>query len=199
MGYYTAYRLTDVRPPEAEPVIRAALRERSGYSLGPFAEDGQDTCKWYENAEDCRAVSLEHPEVEFTVHGEGEDGEVWHVTMRAGVGERVCDRLSDDELEDAVRDAWPLVRAFGGGTFVTDGVEARPALGVPHHPVIDIDHGRDHWLSKPSDEIAADIQSLIEMHRDIGAPKPNTILLPGGVAMAIGPRRTRSPRKWWRG
>ena len=90
MGYQTSYslkaelfiggrkaELVDDSP--LQEVIKE-LRDTNGnaeYALDIDGETGE-TCKWYEHEAELKSFSAKHPNVLFTLHGEGEEtGDIW--------------------------------------------------------------------------------------------------------------------------
>jgi len=77
MGYYTSYTL-EVEDKHANLIEELCVtNEDAGYAL---YTDGstQDSCKWYDHKDDMLRFSQKHPDVMFTLKGEGEEaGDVW--------------------------------------------------------------------------------------------------------------------------
>lgn len=95
MGYYTRYDLAADKPSVELSRAIASKEFSSGYSL--FSAESQvqainakwdtggDTCKWYEHADDIRALSLRFPAILFTLHGTGEEqGDEWYKYFKDG-------------------------------------------------------------------------------------------------------------------
>jgi hypothetical protein len=70
MGYETRYEIST--SPISDEVIDA-VKTASGYT---YLFD--DSCKWYDHEEHCKAVSKMYPEVLIEISGEGEEsGDIW--------------------------------------------------------------------------------------------------------------------------
>lgn len=92
MGYYTRFRVTTNT--SAEPGVLDMLAEESGYGI-EFLQ-GADTIKWYDQHEDCLAISKLVPDTTIRVEGSGEgDGDLWVSWYRDGkhVSYSPCIRL----------------------------------------------------------------------------------------------------------
>lgn len=87
MGYYTYHSINvDCEDPETIANIVSAMKERE---IIPYAFDEnfdtQESCKWYEEEEDMRAISAMFPTIHFEIHGEGEDAEdLWDAHYLGG-------------------------------------------------------------------------------------------------------------------
>lgn len=76
MGYYTRYDISN----NSEDV-REALVIQSGYGCLE-----SDSIKWYDWANDIKAVSLRYPGTEVHVSGEGEEsGDIWKAFAKDGL------------------------------------------------------------------------------------------------------------------
>lgn len=89
MGYYTRYELTTDQPnakvkcPTCGHCTQKSQREAIAALVGydPF----YDNTKWYSWSKDMIKHSLLHPEVLFTIDGEGEEsGDVWRAYIKNG-------------------------------------------------------------------------------------------------------------------
>ncbi len=78
MGYNTHYTLTTSDPlPEGELARLINADEDATCALKPDGHT-QEGWKWYNHEDSLEAFSAAHPEVVFTLHGEGaEPGDVW--------------------------------------------------------------------------------------------------------------------------
>jgi hypothetical protein len=78
MGYYTNYSLSVDKD---EDFHKENIRQLSGYG-GLFDGDG---CKWYDHEMDMRRYSKEHPQILFTLSGEGEESpDIWKKYFKNG-------------------------------------------------------------------------------------------------------------------
>lgn len=78
MGYYTEYSLAVSGKDELD--IIDDLRKRYESAAFAFDEDGapQDSCKWYDHETDMKYFSSLHPDLLFTLTGDGEEsGDIW--------------------------------------------------------------------------------------------------------------------------
>ena len=124
MGYYTHYRLT-IAPEtfiktrkqmaivdgerrevdiEEEVYLIDTLREAcKGDYLYSSLEDSDDM-KWYEHESDLRSLSIQYPEVLFTLNGTGEvSGDIWvkffkYGKMQHSKAEVVLDEIDANKL-----------------------------------------------------------------------------------------------------
>lgn len=84
MGYNTSYRLECIDTAIVAAWIESGESEEADYAL---TDDGStnESCKWYEHEQDLLALSAKHPDVLFTLHGEGEEaGDVWRKYFLGG-------------------------------------------------------------------------------------------------------------------
>ena len=83
MGYYTSYRLECGDASLIEKWIESGECDEACYALDT---DGStlDSVKWYDHETDMRALSAKHPDVLFTLHGRGEEGERWRKFFLGG-------------------------------------------------------------------------------------------------------------------
>ena len=103
MGYYTKYKLTVTGDYNkvAKAIEDKNAPERIKIALGNYS----DSMKWYDYNEDVWKYSKKHPEVLFTLTGEGEDsGDLWIMWTKNGkqirkVVEIIWPTLNEDELE----------------------------------------------------------------------------------------------------
>lgn len=90
MGYYTRYNLK-IDPPQTLEFVNALGMDSAKISEwveyeGAFQPWGGDETKWYEWEEETRAASAAHPELLFTLDGEGEEsGDVWRAYFKDGL------------------------------------------------------------------------------------------------------------------
>lgn len=76
MGYYTKFGLM-ARPWPDELTDYLLDHEDRFYGID-CGGSSLDECKWYGHEEDMRKLSLEFPDIHFTLHGEGEEsGDIW--------------------------------------------------------------------------------------------------------------------------
>lgn len=74
MGYYTGYSLETTGAADRLAIIKE-LRDKYEDAAWALTENGdrEASCKWYDHDEHLLAFSKEHPDVLFTLHGEGEE------------------------------------------------------------------------------------------------------------------------------
>lgn len=79
MGYYTDFELDYVTYPELDTVSWDIKRKIEKYLENQdLLNNLFNNCKWYEHDEDMGRLSLEFPDVLFTLLGYGEDrGDIW--------------------------------------------------------------------------------------------------------------------------
>ncbi len=83
MGYYTKHTL---RVDGDTNLIAELVAENEGASWA-FDANGntEDACKWYSHRKDMRDFSFRHPDVLFTLNGEGEEsGDIWVEYYKGG-------------------------------------------------------------------------------------------------------------------
>jgi hypothetical protein len=82
MGYYTKYELEhEPKSLGHSPSIEKEMETLGSGEYDPF----EDTVKWYEHEEDMKKLSLQFPDVLFTLSGEGEEaGDVWKKYFKNG-------------------------------------------------------------------------------------------------------------------
>lgn len=84
----------DGSTPWDEEEIIDDLVKSTGYG-DPFSEE----CKWYDHDEDMRRFSKLHPDLVFTLMGEGENNEdIWKAVYVNGKGKRVKARIVFEEI-----------------------------------------------------------------------------------------------------
>lgn len=80
MGYYTSHELK-VKDPKDYETIKTELETLSGYESMLF----DDSCKWYEQNENCLKVSSNNPDITFAIEGDGEEsGDQWQRVYKSG-------------------------------------------------------------------------------------------------------------------
>ena len=97
MSYYTRFEL-DVKMPEGsvmfvdnEDVIDDFRHDCEGakYCLTEDGGSGEPG-KWYDYQSDLVGFSKKYPEIEFTLHGEGEEaGDLWRLVVKDGKSKKV--------------------------------------------------------------------------------------------------------------
>ena len=69
----------------------------SGYSY-PF----EDSCKWYDHEADMRTYSTQHPDILFTLSGEGENsGDMWRKYFKNGKMQKALATISYDDFDES--------------------------------------------------------------------------------------------------
>ena len=102
MGYYTSYNLS-VSGGEELPII-AELRARYRNAEYVLDENGDtyDSCKWYDHEEELIDFSKDHPDLLFTLNGEGEDsGDMWFKYFKNGKIQRCQANITFDEYDES--------------------------------------------------------------------------------------------------
>ena len=87
MGYYTSFSL---EVDQNQEVIQK-FREENDYASNAFDENGdtEESCKWYSHEEEIINFSKKHPNILFTLSGEGEEsGDIWKMYVKNGVAQR---------------------------------------------------------------------------------------------------------------
>lgn len=77
MGYYTCFNLSVT---EGNEDLIVQFRQESQGAEWAIDEEGKsnDSAKWYEYEEELQEFSAKHPDVLFTLYGEGEEsGDLW--------------------------------------------------------------------------------------------------------------------------
>lgn len=89
MGYETRYNL-ELSDNSLKDEVVDALRELEviNYALDSNLEL-YDSVKWYRHKEDMKKISIQFPDVLFTLTGQGEEGEdIWVMYFKGGKGQR---------------------------------------------------------------------------------------------------------------
>jgi hypothetical protein len=105
MGYRSYWSL-EVDDPN-DMVIIAEFRRVCDYAEGALEFNGScsgESFSWYDSEKDLKSFSSLHPNVLFTLSGEGEDGERWRTYAKDGKsftanGRIVYEEFSEDKLE----------------------------------------------------------------------------------------------------
>ena len=105
MGYETYFELT-VEKGHEELIVE--LRKDNEEATWALEEDGFGTepCRWYDYEEDLIEFSKKHPEVLFTLYGNGEESEdIWYSYYKNGKMQNcpvrfVFDDYDETKLED---------------------------------------------------------------------------------------------------
>jgi hypothetical protein len=102
MGYYTHHNLsTDSDNYELIEEFREA-NECARFAID-CSGDCEESCKWYSHEIDLRSFSKLHPEVLFTLKGEGEEaGDIWVEYYKNGLMQRVNAKLVFDEYDESL-------------------------------------------------------------------------------------------------
>jgi hypothetical protein len=101
MGYYTRHSLE--------------VSDGNCELIGDFLEDSEDAkwaiesngdtydeCKWYDHEKDLRAFSKKHPDVLFTLRGEGEEsGDIWTEYHKNGKVQVCKARIVFDDFDES--------------------------------------------------------------------------------------------------
>lgn len=83
MGYITSYKLKT----KGNTDLISQFVEENEYAAYALESNGStnESCKWYEHEEDCKAFSLKYPETLFELTGEGEEsGDIWVKYFKGG-------------------------------------------------------------------------------------------------------------------
>lgn len=88
MGYNTRYKLRADYAPHNKPdeVVRGfvSINENASYCLNSLG-DSEEAGKWYDHETDLLSLSRAHPDLLFTLEGEGEQsGDLWKKYFHAG-------------------------------------------------------------------------------------------------------------------
>jgi hypothetical protein len=90
MGYYTYFQLetSDEGEMSTCPTCGGHVNLDHRTMIAKFLEDYdpfEESCKWYDWEDDMRRYSLLHPDVLFTISGEGEEtGDIWKAYIKNG-------------------------------------------------------------------------------------------------------------------
>lgn len=88
MGYYTDYIVKFDADEDKMDLIADQLSNIAGYKF--YDEGGAltlNTAKWYDNEKDMKGLSAMHPDILFTVYGNGEESDdMWVAYYLNGVG-----------------------------------------------------------------------------------------------------------------
>ena len=80
MGYYTRHKLTVIGGTDCTINHEKKISELADY-INCFDND----IKWYDNEEDMKEYSLQHPEIIFLIDGKGEEsGDIWKAYFKKG-------------------------------------------------------------------------------------------------------------------
>ena len=97
MGYYTNYRLeiqgkTDIDHSEE-------IQKQTGYYI---SEDYSEDYKWYDNEDDMKLHSSQHPDLLFVLYGEGEEsGDLWVKYFKNGKMQRCNAIITYEEFDES--------------------------------------------------------------------------------------------------
>jgi hypothetical protein len=100
MGYGTRYEL--LLKPYKDEVI-PELREYSEGAAYALNDDGEssESCKWYEHENELKTFSKRHPNILFTLLGEGEEsGDIWRLYVKDGKKKKVKAKLIFEEYDE---------------------------------------------------------------------------------------------------
>ena len=101
MGYYTHHTLEV--PYENEGLI-SVFREECEGAVYAIDDNGycEESTKWYDHEKDLRKFSKKHPDVIFTLKGEGEEsGDLWVEYYKAGKMQRCKAKIVYDDYDDS--------------------------------------------------------------------------------------------------
>lgn len=100
MGYRTYFTLMVTS--EREELIEELRKECEGaeYALEEEGNPQQD-CKWDEHETDMQAFSAKHPEVLFTLNGEGEEStDLWNKYFKGGKMQACYAQITFEEYDE---------------------------------------------------------------------------------------------------
>ena len=105
MGYYTSHRLeTSAKNAEEEMSVIKAFREACEGARYAISDEGyaEEPCKWYNSSDDLIEFSKSHPEVLFTLSGEGEEaGDLWKLYVKNGKSQMARAELIYPEFDES--------------------------------------------------------------------------------------------------
>ena len=103
MGYYTEYTL-EMDAAGDEISIKEILVELTGYTSWEEHGVGLYTlgcAKWYDHRDHMARLSKQHPNVLFTLNGEGEEsGDLWREYFKNGKSHRIRAKISFDPYNE---------------------------------------------------------------------------------------------------
>lgn len=102
MGYYTGYSL--VIEGGNNDIIKELRKENQNaeYALDDNG-DTEECIKWYEHEEDFRKFSMKHPEILFSLHGEGEESEdIWKAYFKNGKMQKCEAKITFEEFNPEI-------------------------------------------------------------------------------------------------
>jgi hypothetical protein len=104
MGYYTRYNLSVDAPNYNDMEIIEQFRKENEYAAHALEEDGScaDECKWYDHEKELKAFSKKHPNLVFTLKGEGEEsGDMWYKYFKGGKMQRAKAIITYEDYDPA--------------------------------------------------------------------------------------------------
>ena len=108
MGYYTDYNLKIETDRIKANQIVERLEEISNYDFyqetANYEEGGHFysySIKWYSHNEHMKQLSTEFPDILFTLHGIGEEGEQWKAYYKSGKMFIASSRVVFDEYDES--------------------------------------------------------------------------------------------------
>ena len=102
MGYYTCYELSVDSPDYYDLEIIAQFRKENENANWALGSDGSTNgeCKWYDHEDEMREFSKKHPDVLFTLKGEGEEsGDMWYKYFKNGKMQVAHARIEYDDFD----------------------------------------------------------------------------------------------------
>ena len=118
MGYYTNFNLEIDGPVDAcdkaiadmeSAALEAEVKGRPKYGslednlcyLYAVYEGNADSSKWYDHEKDMREISKRHPDVLFTLSGEGEEsGDIWKAYHKNGKAQECRAKITFDDYDE---------------------------------------------------------------------------------------------------
>lgn len=103
MGYYTRFELNFEGPEEAVAKAKEDIENDSYEDIGRYF---YESSKWYDYETDMLKFSRKHPEVTFTVFGDGDESDdFWKHVFKDGKhcrvnGKIVYPEITEDDLEE---------------------------------------------------------------------------------------------------